>query len=302
MTQDAPLDLSGVMAPVATAFDPVTGDLDVVAHRANIRKWMEFGLRGVVVAGSTGEAVLLEADELALLAESSRELVPEDRLMVVGTGAESTRAAISRTRTAAEAGADAVLVQPPAYYRGAMTPEVLRAHYERVADAAPVPVILYQVPLRFATLELSTGLVAELSEHENIVGIKDSRGDLDLVGSLLEAVRPGFQVLVGDGARFYGALEVGAVGGILAVADLAPGEAAEIHAAVRAQRGSAAGGIQERIAPVHTEVVARRGVPGVKAALEMLGYQVGPPRSPLPALPEPERDQVQAVLQHAGLL
>lgn len=302
MSHDAALNLSGVLAPVATAFDPVTGDLDVVSHRANMRRWMASPLRGVVVAGSTGEAVLLDDEELGLLVESSRPLVPDDRLMVVGTGAESTRATIRRTAAAAEGGADAVLVKPPAYYRGEMTPEVLRTHFQAVADASPVPVILYQVPLRFATVELATGLVAELSEHENIAGIKDSRGDLDLVAKLLEAVRGDFQVLVGDGSRFYGALEVGAVGGILAVANLAPEETAEIHEAVQAQRGSAAGGVQERIAPLHTDIVGRRGIPGVKAALELLGYQVGPPRAPLPPLPGRERDRVQAVLQHAGLL
>lgn len=302
MAREAPLDLAGALAPVVTAFDSVTGDLDVVSHRENLRRWMASDLLGVVVAGSTGEAVLLDEDELGLLVETSRPLVPEDRLLVVGTGAEATRSVVGRTRRAAEAGADAVLVKPPAYYRGEMTPEVLRAHFQEVADASPVPVILYQVPLRFATLELSTGLVAELSEHENVVGIKDSRGDLDLLARLLEAVRPGFQVLVGDGARFYGALEVGAVGGILAVANLAPDEAAEIHRAARSQRGSAAGRIQERIAPLHTEIVGRRGVPGVKAALELLGYRAGPPRSPLPALPERERDRVAAVLQHAGFL
>lgn len=296
------MDLSGVFIPAATPFDPETGEIDVGAFGANLTHWLQAPVRGIVIGGSTGEAVLLDRDERAALLDRARDEVPEGRLLIAGTGAESTRETLRLTRDAAERGVDAVLVQPPAYYKGQMTPEVLRDHYRAVADAAPVPVILYQVPLRFSTVELATGLVAELSAHGNVVGIKDSRGDLEILGALVSAVREGFQVLVGSGANFYASLEVGAVGGILGVANLLPAEAASIQEAVAQGRGAEAGRAQEVVGPVHNRVVARLGVPGVKAGLDLLGLHGGPPRPPLRPLDEDDMGVVRDALERAGAL
>lgn len=296
------LDLRGALLPVTTPFDPVTGDVDVVAFRANLRAWLAHPIRGVLVAGSTGESVFLDEGELSSLLEAAREVVPGDRLVIAGTGAEATRHTITKTRRAADAGADAVLVKPPAYYKGAMTPEALARHYRAVADASPVPVIVYQVPLRLSTLDLPTGLVAELSRHENIVGVKDSRGSLELVGELVEQCADGFQVLVGAGAKLYGGLEIGAVGGIVAVGLMAPGESAEICTAFHDGRKADAGRIQERIAPVHDRIVGGMGVPGIKAALDALGLHGGDPRPPLAPVPEARREEIRRVLHEAGLL
>jgi 4-hydroxy-2-oxoglutarate aldolase len=296
------IDLNGTFLPVTTPFDPVTGDVDLVAHRANLRAWFAHPVRGVLIAGSTGESVLLDEGERASLVESARDVAPADRLVIAGTGAESTRYTIRLTRQAAEAGADAVLVQPPAFFKGAMTPEVLRRHYGAVADASPVPVVVYQVPLRLSTVDFTTGLVAELSHHPNIVGIKDSRGSLELVGELVTQCVEGFQVLVGNGAILYGALETGAVGGIVAVGLMAPAGAAEVCAAFGEGRTADAGRIQERIAPVHKEIVGGMGVPGVKAALDMLGLRGGAPRPPLAPLPERRLDEIRRILGGAGLL
>jgi 4-hydroxy-2-oxoglutarate aldolase len=297
----AKLELGGVLIPAVTPFQAGSGDLDLPGFRGNLRHWLATGIRGVVLGGSTGEAVLLDEEERTRLLEAAREMVPEDRLMVAGTGGESTRITLRRTQRAAEAGADAVLVQPPAFYRGQMTPAVLRDHYRALADEASIPVILYQVPLRFSTLEFPTGLVAELSEHPNIVGIKDSRGDLSKLGDLLDQVRPGFQVLVGTGAKLYASLEMGAAGGILGVANIVPVESAEIVAAFRGGRTEDAGRIQERVAPLHDGVVGGFGVPGVKAALDLLGLTGGPPRSPLPSLDEAGLRKVRQLLEEAAL-
>jgi len=298
----ATVDLGGTFLPVTTPFDPVTGDLDVVAFRANLRHWFESPIRGVLIAGSTGESVLLDEGERVALLEAARDVVPEDRLVIAGTGSEATRHTIHLTRQAAEAGADAVLVSPPAYFKGAMSPEVLVRHYKAVADAAPVPVLVYQVPLRLSTLDLPTGLVGELSRHPNIVGMKDSRGRLDLVGELVQATADDFQVMVGSGAVLYGALETGAVGGIVAVGLLAPAAAAEISVAFAAGRTGDAGRVQERIAPVHEQIVGGMGVPGVKAGLDLLGLHGGVPRPPLAPLPEARRDELRRVLAAAELL
>ena len=296
------LDLHGAFLPVTTPFDPVTGDVDVVAFRANLRAWLENPISGILVAGSTGESVFLDEAERVALLEAAREVVPDDRILIAGTGTEATRLTIRMTHAAADAGADAVLVSPPAYYKGAMTPDVLVGHYRAVADASPVPVVVYQVPLRLSTLDLPTGLVAELSRHGNIVGIKDSRGKLELVGELLSQCAEDFQVLVGNGALLYPALEMGAAGGIVAVGLLASAEAAEIAVAFREGRSSDAGRVQERIAPVHTAVVAGMGVAGIKAGLDVLGLHGGAPRPPLPGATDAQVEEVRGLLETAGLL
>ncbi|MEQ8331517.1 MAG: dihydrodipicolinate synthase family protein [Longimicrobiales bacterium] len=296
------IDLSGAYLPVTTPFDPVTGDVDIVAFRANLRHWFQHDLAGILIAGSTGESVFLDDAEARSLQEAANDVLPAAAKVIMGAAAESTRHTIKKVKAAADAGADAVLVKPPVYFKGAMTPEALVAHYRAVADASPVPVLIYQVPLRLSTLEFPTGLVAELSRHDNIVGIKDSRGSLDKLGELVEAVSTGFQVLVGSGALFYPALEVGAAGGITALGLMAPAEMAAIDRAWKDGRTADAGRIQERIAPVHNGIVGGIGVPGIKVALDMLGLHGGPTRSPLLPLPVARHDEVRSLLDGAGLL
>lgn len=296
------IDLKGTFLPVTTPFDPVTGDVDVVAFRANLRSWFAHPIKGILVAGSTGEAVYLDDAETAALLEAAKGVAPPDRLLLVGAGAESTRATIKKTKKAADAGADAVLVKPPAFYKAGMTPEALARHYRAVADASPVPVIVYQVPLRLSTLEFPTGLVAELSHHPNIVGIKDSRGNLELVGELVQQCDKGFQVVVGAGSVLYGGLELGAVGGIVAVGLMAPAEAAEISVAFYEGRKADAGRLQERIGPVHNGIVGAMGVPGIKAAMDMLAFRGGPPRPPLLPVAESRHAEIRGVLETAGLM
>jgi 4-hydroxy-2-oxoglutarate aldolase len=195
-----------------------------------------------------------------------------------------------------------VLVKPPAFFKGAMSPQVLVEHYSRLADGSPIPVIVYQVPLRLSTLEFPTAVVAELSRHPNIVGIKDSRGNLELVGDLVEQCAEDFQVLVGAGSILYGGLEIGAVGGIVAVGLMAPAASAEVSRAFFEDRKSDAGRAQERIAPVHTQIVGGMGVPGVKAALDQLGMHGGKPRPPLVAPGEDREEKIRRILGAADLL
>ena len=302
MSDRTTVDLSGTFLPVTTPFDPVTGDVDIVAFRSNLRRWTENPVAGVLIAGSTGESVFLDEGERIALFEAARDMIGGDRVIIAGTGSEATRHTIHLSRQAAEHGADAVLVSPPAYFKGAMTPAVLSKHYRAVADASPVPVIIYQVPLRMSTLDLPTGLIEELSQHPNITGIKDSRGKLDLVGELVEHSADDFQVLVGSGALLYGALETGATGGIVAVGLMATAEAAEISVAFGEGRTADAGRIQERIAPVHQQIVGGMGVPGVKAALDLLGLHGGDPRPPLEPATDARVEEIRGILATADLL
>jgi len=295
------LDLAGVFAPISTPFAGSGGDLDLVGLRRNARHFLGTDLAGLVLFGTTGEGPLLDEDERVTAIDSVRTLT-SDALILAGAAAESTRATIRLVRSVGSAGADAVLVAPPAFYRPQLTPEALREHYLAVADASPVPVVLYQVPTAYSGVELVPGLVGRLAQHENIIGIKDSTGDLQGLGQLIEAGREGFSVLVGSGAALYGGLRAGACGGILGVANLAPAECAQIFRDAMEGRDEAAGELQERITPVHRRVVAAFGVPGVKAALDILGLTGGAPRPPLLPLGPADRESVRAALEDAGLL
>ncbi|MGH7544860.1 MAG: dihydrodipicolinate synthase family protein, partial [Gemmatimonadota bacterium] len=193
------------------------------------------------------------------------------------------------------------LVRAPSYYRPLMTPAVLRAYYEAVADASPVPVVLYHVP-QFVPVEMAPEFVATLARHPNIVGIKESSGDVKALGALLETVPRGFGVLVGSGASLYAGLAIGAAGGVLGVGCLAPAEACDLYSRFTDGDEAAAGRRQEQLAPLHRTIVAGFGVPGIKYALDLLGYAGGPPRPPLQPLSGRDRTTVERELARAGLL
>jgi len=273
------MNLNGVLAPVVTPFD-ADGAVDDDAFVANIGAHLAAGLHGVVVGGSTGEAALLDEDERARLVELARSALPSDRTLLVGTGAESTRAVIARNRVAAERGADGVLVVAPHYYGDAMTPQALEAHYLRIADVSPVPVLLYTIP-KYMHFALPADVVSVLARHENVAGMKDSSGDATLLRGYLASQSESFKVLTGSGALFGEALGLGAHGGILAVALFAPSLALDILAAHRDARDGERTSAQTRLTPLATRIVAGMGVAGVKAALDAIGLHGGAPRSPL---------------------
>jgi 4-hydroxy-2-oxoglutarate aldolase len=296
------MELRGIFVPAPTPFDPFTGDPDLVGLRRNVRAWMEAPLAGVVLFGTTGEGALLDEDERVRLLEGTREIL-EEGVLLAGAGAESTRAAIRIARYAAVGGADAVLVHPPSYYPGWMTPDALRDHFTAVADGSPVPVVLYRVPPNVSGLDLHPGLVGELSRHPNIVGIKDSTGSLKTLSGYLDACDRSCSVLAGSGNLLFAGLELGASGGIVAAAALVPHEAARMFERWTDGDPAAAGRIQERlIAPLDREIAGKLGVAGVKAALELIGLVGGPPRAPLKPLREKELARVREALSRAGLL
>jgi 4-hydroxy-2-oxoglutarate aldolase len=261
--------------------------LDIPGFEQNVRGHIAAGLHGVLVAGSTGEAALLTDDERRTLTEVARKLVPGDRTLLVGTGAESTRQCIARCRDAASSGADAVLVVAPHYYSSSMTPPAVKAHYLRVADESPIPVLLYNIP-KYMHFRLEPELIAELAQHENIRGMKDSAGDMTIFARYAESNSEKFDVLTGHGGTFATALSLGARGGILAVALFAAELALEVWQAHNDQRIADAEAAQKPLVPMAAEIVARMGVPGVKAAMERVGLVGGNVR--LPLLPTPSAD------------
>ncbi|HEY8484933.1 MAG TPA: dihydrodipicolinate synthase family protein [Longimicrobiales bacterium] len=293
--------LGGVLLPVVTPFDPVTGEIAPVSFRENLRGWLEAPIDGIVLFGTNGEGALLEDEEKLRLVGFARDLVPPLMPLVAGAGKESTRGTIAEAKRLAEAGVDALLVRPPAYFGAYLTPAALRDHFLAVADASPAPIIIYNAP-RFTGTSLEPGLVRELARHENVVGLKDSSGNLKRLAAYAEACEGRCRLLVGNGALLYAALELGASGGIIGLGMLAPHGCAQIVREYREGNTRRAGELQERLAPVHRVVIGEYSVPGLKAALDLLGYNGGPPRPPLRPLGAKERARVARVLQEAGLL
>lgn len=293
--------LSGLFVPVTTPFDPVTGEVAPVHFRENLRRWLDTPINGYVILGSTGEGALLDEDEAIRLADWARDIIPSMRPLVAGAGGESTRAVIRLSRRLGEAGADAVLVHPPSYFGVSLGPGDLRDHYLAVAEASPVPVMVYHMP-KFTHVTMDAGLMAELSHHPNIAGIKDSSGDLKRFAEYTEACDGSCRLFVGNGALLFSALELGAAGGIVALGLLAAEEYGQMLVHYRAGRFPQAGQIQERLAPAHRDIVGAFGARGVKAALDLMGWHGGSPRAPLSPLREKDRKTVARVMQEARLI
>jgi len=293
--------LHGIFPPVVTNFDEVTGEIAPIPFRENLRRWAETPINGVVLFGSNGEGALLDEDEKRRLIAFAREVLPGGFVVIAGTGGESTRAVIRQTREMAAEGAEVMLVHPPAYFGAYLSPAALLDHFRAVADASPVPVLLYHIP-KYTKVTLEAGFIGELMRHENVAGLKDSSGDLKRFADFTNACGDGCRLFVGNGALLYTALELGAVGGILGVANVAPKLCADIVTSFRAGDAQLAGRLQERLTPLHKEIVAPFGGVGCKAALDLMGWAGGAPRAPLRALGDRERQQVARVMQEAGLL
>jgi 4-hydroxy-2-oxoglutarate aldolase len=277
------VSLRGVIPPLVTPFH-ADGGLDLEAFCATLEALAVHEFAGFLVLGSNGEAASLDEDEKLLLVAAARRAIP-GRFLLVGSGLESTRATIALSRKVADLGADAVLVLTPCYYKSRMTPEALRRHFEAVADASPVPVYVYSVPA-FTGLAWPAALTATLAAHPRIHGIKESSGDVGLLARIAASVPAGFEVACGNAPVFYPALCVGAVGGILAVANCAPRAALQLFRAFDEGDHAAARRIQEALAPLATAVTATHGVAGLKLTLGLAGLRGGTVRAPLlPAAP-----------------
>jgi 4-hydroxy-2-oxoglutarate aldolase len=288
-----------LLVPLTTPFDNATGEVAPIHLRENARVILDAGVEGLIAAGSTGEASLLTETEYRSILEWLRDVVPTEKWLIAGAGRESTRATAEACKVAAAEGADAALVRAPAYYSPAMTLEALTVHFRRVADESPIPILLYNMP-KYTHVSMSDRLFAALCDHPNIWGAKDSSGDLKNLASFRDAA-PAWALLVGSGALYYAALELGAAGAVAAIACFATELTSEIGRAFEAGDKQRAGAIQERVAPLHKGVVGAFGIAGVKAAVDATGLYGGPVRAPLLDLDEQSRSAVLALLREAGL-
>ncbi len=289
---------AGLYAPIVTPFRNEA--VDDAALRRNVEKYLQTRLTGLVVLGSNGEHVMLDDSEAERVVAAARSAMPSTRPLIAGTGAESTRAAIAATQRAARAGADAVLVRTPSFFKNLMTADVYVRHYVAVAEASPVPVLLYNVSM-FTGVTLPPDAVGLLAEHPNIVGMKESGSDAALLGEYLARSGPEFFVLAGSGVTYFSGLVAGASGAILALAGVVPDLCADVLDHVRAGRYADALALQRRLTPLARAIGGQHGVPAVKAALDLLGFEGGVPRAPLGPAPRPVVESLRRTLTDLGL-
>lgn len=295
-----PNKLRGILPPIPTPFEP-GGALALDALADNLDAWNQQPLGGYVVGGSNGEFVLLDDDERVAVVRAARDSIPADRWLLAGAGTQSTARTIDLAERMVGAGADALLVLPPSYYRSQMTAQVLEEHFLAVAERASAPVVLYNIPASTG-IDIPLETVLALARHPNVIGIKDSGGDITRLGAICQGAPSGFTVLAGSAGFLLGALSVGAAGAVSALANLAGPQLAQLQGHFEAGEQDQARRLQLRLIEPNRAVTARYGVPGLKAALDMIGLYGGPVRGPLRPLGEAERQELRSILARADLV
>lgn len=290
------MNLSGVFPPIPT---PFTSDdqVDTAALKAAVGKWVRTPLTGIVVLGSNGEAAFLDDEESARAIGAVRDAVPAGRPLIAGTGRESTPHTIRATKRAAELGADAVLVRTPGFFKNAMNVDAYVRHYRAVADASPVPVLIYNFTA-VTGVDIPPAAVFQLASHPNIVGMKESNADIAKIQEIAGGTPADFRLFAGAAGTFYYALAAGCGGGILALSCVVPEACVKLYELTTAGRHDEGKALQRQLVPLG-RLLATNGVAGLKGALKLAGYEVGVPRSPLAPLAEPVvaamREQIDAI-------
>ncbi len=288
------IDLKGIFPPLPTSFD-INENLLVEKMQANIKALCKYDLTGFLVLGSNGELVHLTEDEKIKVYQECRKAIPKNKIMLAGTGGQTTRETIRLSKAAANAGADAVLVLNPFYYKGLMTTEALVAHYHDVADACPIPVIIYNMPGN-SGLDMSANQILAIANHFNIIGLKDSGGNITKIADIIGRAKAGFQVLSGSAGFLLAAFSVGAVGGIMALANIAPQQCIDIQSLYLKNDLEAARKLQAAMIPVNTAVTSRWGIPALKTAMDHIGLYGGIARKPVQSLTNETKEQLLNLL------
>ena len=288
------MKLSGVMPPIATPFQ--NGRLALDQLKKNFQKWNKTGLSGYLVLGSNGEAVYLNEKEKMKVIEVSRDSVPKSKIMMVGTGMESTQETIRFTNQAARMGVDCALVVTPFYFKNSMKPQILYDHFVSVAESSKIGILIYNVP-QYTGINLEPEWVAKLSSHPNILGIKDSSGNIQQLSEIISLSQKGFAVFVGSAPVFFPALCIGAVGGILAVANVVPQECVRIKILFDEKKFDDARALQNQLTPLAKAVTTKYGIGGLKIAMDLVGYFGGNPRLPLKRPGRDAEEELRSLLR-----
>jgi 4-hydroxy-2-oxoglutarate aldolase len=293
--------LAGIYPPVPTFFDADERlDLRTLTH--HVERMGAAGITGFVALGSNGEAVHLDDAEREQVIATIRAAAGQQAQVLAGAGAQSTRATIALCALAARAGADVALVLPPHYYRGSMTATALREHFLAVAEASPIPVAVYNIPANAAGVDLDAETVIALARHPNIIGLKDSSGNVAKLAEVAVQTRADFAVLAGSASFLLPALAVGATGAIAALANVAPRPCLQLMELWATRRLDEARALQARLVAPNTAVTSGYGIAGLKEALQLVAGYGGAPRRPLLPLGAGERERLRALLAAADLL
>ena len=288
------MDVQGIFPALTTPYGN-DGSVSVEKFRANLARYNQTEISGYVVLGSTGESVLLSREESESLLAAAQEEGASGKLLIAGTGAESTAETIARTKRAAALGYTVALVKTPYYYKPVYKPEVYLRHYRSVADASPIPLLLYSVPI-FTGITLETPEILALAAHPNILGIKDSSGVIQRVVEVAGAAPEKFRVLTGGAAVVYPALCAGARGAILALAAALPEKCAELYRLWKLGQHEKAATLQQQLAAASRSIASENGIAGLKYAMDLRGYSGGLPRPPLLPLAEDKKQQINKVI------
>lgn len=288
------INLSGIFPPLPTLFND-NQELDTEKMCQNITRLNQIDLAGYLLLGSNGELVMLSEEEKIKVYNDCRMAIPKSKLMIAGTGGLSTLETIRLTKGAANAGADAALVLNPFYYKGLMTKEALIQHYFEVADASDIPIIIYNMPAN-SGMDMGAEMIASFAKHQNIIGMKDSGGNLTKMGDLRRLTDPEFQILAGSAGFLMPALSVGAIGGILALANIAPQQCLDIYKNFKQGNLEFAQELQLKMIPVNAAVTSGMGIPALKYAMDFLGLEGGICRKPIQSLNEKQKQIIEQLL------
>lgn len=292
-------NFKGIFAALTTPF--VGDEISTEKLKENILKYNSTDLAGYVVLGTTGESIYLTDDESEKLARAVKEVASNGKKIIVGTGRESTKITLEFTNRMADLGIDAVLIRTPSYFKARMDREALRKHYLTIADQSKAPVLIYHIP-QITGLSIDPELIIELSTHPNIIGMKNSSGYLGFLGEVKSQLAPDFDYLLGAGGVLFLGLTLGASGGILRLAAVAPAECVKLYNLCIEEKLDEARKLQLNLVPVNKAIIQTFAIPGTKYALDLCGYYGGPSRLPLLPIDEEGKKEMERILKESGLL
>jgi 4-hydroxy-2-oxoglutarate aldolase len=293
-------EIKGVIPPVITPFKE-NDEVDYEKFSTNIKKWNSKDLAGVLVLGSNGETAYLREEEKLELIKLAVENTDDDKIVMVGTGLESTEMTIELTNKAAKLGADCALLLTPNYYGGKMGDEAQLAYFKEVADNTEIPILIYNVT-KFTHINISPKVVSELSKHKNIIGMKDSSGDVkQLIQFMNAGLDQEFNLLVGTAAAWYPALAVGVKASVMALANCCPDECIEVQKLFEEGKNEKSLELYKKMYPVNSAVTGGYGIAGLKYVCDELGFEGGFTRKPLLPLKDREKGELDSIIKKAEL-
>lgn len=291
--------LKGIFTPLTTPYE--NEHISPEKLRENIEKYNDFDLSGYLVLGSTGESVFLSDMESEELVKTAKKAAASDKTIIAGTAKESTQLTLDFTNRIAERGADTALIRTPSYMKSLMDEEALRRHFLTIADSSKIPILIYHIPSNTG-LTISSKLIADLSEHPNITGLKDSSGNMAFLGETIPQLHPHFDFLLGAASIFLPGLIMGASGGIITLSSIAPSQCLRLFSLYQEKKWEEAVKLQFELIPLNKAIIETYGIPATKYALDLLGYHGGPCRPPLRSLGQTGKDDMEMILDKLSLL